>query len=189
MDFQTYRPLALRTAKLFPSSEENLTHAALGLITEIGEFTTEVKRIFAYGRPMTEEMRLHMVEEIGDAMWYLPLGLAAVNAGDAPSVDPAEMEALPINTLEGLSMSLHMLSATVSAHLFDPDRIDGELMGECLVAIAWIIDTAAPKLLGVTGDEIRAQNIAKLRLRYPDKYSDEAAEARADKGGADARSS
>jgi hypothetical protein len=53
---------------------------------------------------------------------------------------------------------------------------------------AELIDRMA-ELLGTTGDQVRAQNIAKLRQRFPDAYTDAAAEARADKGGADHLSS
>lgn len=59
-----------------------------------------------------------------------------------------------------------------------------EELGDAL----WYIALAA-RTLDVPLGEIARRNIDKLALRYPEKYSDAAAEARADKGGADARSS
>lgn len=114
MNFNEYQANAIRTAKMFDSIGANLVHAALGLATEAGEFTTEVKRIGIYNRPMTEEMQQHMAEELGDVLWYVALAC------------------------EHLHISMH---------------------------------------------QIARENIAKLQKRFPEKYSDQAAEQRADKGG------
>ncbi len=196
MNFNEYRPLALRTAKMFPTARENLRHAALGLLTEIGEFATEVKRIVVYGKPMTEEMRLHMIEEIGDAQWYVPLGLLA-NGDSRQSIAESQLAFLrsEINgaikgDLAEMTIYLGTLTAGVAASLatgsMDEDR---STICDLLLGIVYVIDAGIAPILGVHPDDIRAQNIAKLRLRFPDAYSDQAAEARADKGGLDARSS
>lgn len=120
MDFNQYQVLANRTAKPLPTLPENLAHAALGIATEGGEFTTEVKRAAIYSKPVTDEMRVHMAEELGDLMWYIAL---------------------------------------------------------------------AAEHLGIPMSAMARDNIEKLRKRFPDAYTDMAAEARADKGGLDARSS
>lgn len=117
MLFSQYAALAVRTEKVLPTMVERLVHASLGLATETGEVTTEVKRAAIYGKPVDTE---HVAEELGDLLWYIAL---AANA------------------------------------------------------------------IGADLDAIAAANIEKLRIRFPEKYSDEAAEARADKAGADARSS
>lgn len=46
----------------------------------------------------------------------------------------------------------------------------------------WYVAQACDHL-GVSMHQIAQQNISKLAARYPEKYSDAAAEARADKGG------
>lgn len=120
MELDAYQTLAHRTAKRFPTVEMNLAHAALGIATEGGEFTTEVKRAAIYGKPVDGAVREHMLEELGDLMWYVALAASSLDA----------------------SLS-----------------------------------------------HIAQRNIEKLRARFPAAYSDAAAEARADKGGADARSS
>lgn len=114
MNFLEYQAEALRTARSMPTQTLDLVHASIGLQTETGEFATEVKRMFAYNKPLTDEMHDHMVEELGDALWYFAI------AADA---------------------------------------------------------------LGVSMRAMAERNIAKLRLRYSEKYSDELAEARLDKGG------
>lgn len=115
-----YQRAACRTAPAGESTLEALNHCSLGLFSEGGEYTTEVKRAKIYGRAITPEMKAHMIEELGDALWYIAYAAAA-------------------------------------------------------------LDTKLSKLC--------QDNVDKLRKRFPDKFSQEAAEARADKGGADARSS
>ena len=120
MNFSEYQLAAARTAKMFESSQANLIHAALGIATEGGEFTTEVKRHAIYSKELSPAMRQHMLEELGDLMWYIALAVT---------------------------------------HL-----------GSDLGAVA-------------------AANIEKLKERFPEKYTDQAAEARADKSGLSARES
>ena len=49
--------------------------------------------------------------------------------------------------------------------------------------LMWYIAGPLCRALGCTLEEICAANIAKLQLRYPEKYSDNAALERADKNG------
>ena len=120
MNLDHYQELANRTAKVYETTSANLIHAALGIATEGGEFTTEVKRHAIYEKNLTPEMQAHMIEELGDLMWYIAL-------------------------------AAHHLETPLST--------------------------------------ICRGNINKLFKRYPEKYSDLAAEGRADKDGQDARSS
>ena len=111
MDLNKYQQLALRTAKTGDQTYD-LRHAALGLASEVGEFTTTVKRVAIYDVELTPTLKENIVEELGDVMWYI-----------------------------------------------------------CLAANA----------VGASLTEIAAGNIAKLALRYPERYTNEAAELRADK--------
>lgn len=118
MNLIDYQIAALRTEKPLATAALRSMHAALGLTTEVGEYTTEVKRAVIYEKPLDDARRAHMAEELGDIMWYMAI------AADA---------------------------------------------------------------LGLQLADICADNIAKLQARFPEAYSNEAAEARADKGGLDAR--
>lgn len=190
MNFQEYRRLALRTAKMFPTQRENLQHAVLGLTTEIGELATEVKRMTIYGKPMTEDMRLHMIEEIGDVQWYVPLGLLAMGLDALPEM-PLQMieEFSSIVTLADLTISLSAMAGGLAAVYMAPaDEIDYQDIGCVFTGIVALADKIALHL-STTGDMTREMNIGKLQVRFPQAYSDSAAEARADKGGADARNS
>lgn len=110
MKLNDYQSLAIRTAKP-GDTEQDLIHAALGLTGEAGEFADAVKKSVVYGRPLDTA---HLIEEIGDALWYVALACRALD-----------------------------------------------------------VDLAT----------VAEGNIAKLRVRYPERYTDDLAAARLDKAG------
>lgn len=187
MDFKSYQPLALRTAKMFNEPQRDLRHAALGLITEVGEYASEVKRIEVYGRTRTPEMVKHMCEELGDAMWYIPLALFALGVDTLPEC--TEDQFVFGDNVGEADLTLALSCFSKSAAIACLNRsIDGNtvwgIVNE-LAAFVWLIDHKIAPELGTTGDALRFDNIKKLQLRFPEAYTDYAAEARADKGGLD----
>ena len=194
MNLVDYHNAAIRTAKWFPSLQENLEHTALGLTTEIGEFATIVKRVSVYGKPMTPEMREHALEELGDVYWYLPLAcqamgttldaVVAANAGDFDEMPELSLKHSCI-TLAGVGGTVAAYSAALSVQ----GQIDEISKLRPIIALIVMCLNQCCRTLGADPAEVRAANIAKLRLRFPAAYTDEAAEARADKGGLDARNS
>lgn len=190
MNFQDYRPLALRTAKMFPTQRENLRHAVLGLTTETGELATEVKRMAVYGKPLTEDVRQNMIEEIGDVQWYVPLGMRALNLDALPEMPLSMVEELrEIVTLPDMTVALSAMAGGLAALYMAPDdEIDNVDAGCLFTGIIALADKIA-LTVNTTGDVTREMNIGKLQVRFPQAYSDSAAEARADKNGVDARNS
>lgn len=195
MNFSDYQALALRTEAPLPTKQARLEHALLGLITEGGEFSTPVKRIAIYGKSLDSldkdgiALRLHAAEEIGDALWYVAIASDALGRDLFASHDmltalPGDDDGPP--TLLQTSMAL----ASATGTLVDVVMLDeaDEHAFELLEGIMCILNCAAI-LISVPFEQIAADNIAKLQLRYPDKFTAEAAEARADKGGLDARNS
>jgi len=55
----------------------DLLHAAMGLVTESGEFMDMLKKHLFYGKPLDE---VNLLEEIGDASWYLAIALNALGS-------------------------------------------------------------------------------------------------------------
>lgn len=64
-----YSKLALRTVNDL-GREKNITHAVLGIADEAGEIVGQYKKYFAYGKTLDNT---NLVEEIGDACWFLNL--------------------------------------------------------------------------------------------------------------------
>ena len=49
---------------------ERLLTAAVGISAEGGEFTEIVKKIAFQGKELTDDVKLHMLKELGDVFWY-----------------------------------------------------------------------------------------------------------------------
>lgn len=47
-----------------------LNTAAIGLSGETGEFSDIVKKLFFQGKPITEDVKLHLFKELGDVIFY-----------------------------------------------------------------------------------------------------------------------
>jgi hypothetical protein len=204
MTIAHYHDNALRTAKMLPTLLANLQHAALGMMTEPGEYATELKRHAIYGKPLTEDMVKHMSEELGDSVWYIPLMLhhvgrrldQVVNDHILSDEWAADIRGTDI-TLAFATMQLAHATGSYALTLIeleealrtDPDALPDagrieDVAQRYVVAVAVICVH-----LGLSVRQVLQENIDKLRLRFPDAYTDHAAEARADKGGLDARSS
>ncbi len=197
-NFGAYMPLALRTEAPLPTMLDRLEHMHLGLTTEVGEFTTEVKRMAIYGKPLDEERRKHMGEELGDVLWYLPIGLDAL--GLTAGMEDLVSDPIGFTTTNACLASLSRrmtgivgeLGALVESYRANgADTVDegdyvwvARRIGAMLNLAGW-----AAEAIGTTLQELGDENIAKLQLSYPDKFTAEAAEARADKAGLDARNS
>lgn len=188
MDLHDYQRLALRTEKRLPTPLARLEHALLGLITEPGELATEIKRMAIYEKPLDEARRAHMAEEIGDSMWYLAIAADAIDV----QLDDFAIGATFIQRPA-------LLSFEIAKHVGDlADAVLDMQNGSNPHMCAHISVTVGDLLRNLNGvaraidiplGDICQANINKLRERFPDAYSNEAAEARADKNGADARNS
>jgi len=184
MNFAEYPALALRTEKPLPTQRERLRHAALGLITEIGEIATEIKRIAIYGKSLDAERRAHIAEEIGDTLWYMAIAADAIEWAEFATLPQLGHLPVDANMLTDMALMAATQVGQATLNLGNGLPISAEVLrglGQVLVDLAHVI--------GVPLEQIAADNIAKLRERFPDAYSNEAAEARADKGGLDARNS
>lgn len=73
-DMNNYQRAAMRTAKAGDPAF-NLTHAALGLTGEAGEFADAIKKTVIYNKVLDHE---NAMEEIGDILWYCALACEAL---------------------------------------------------------------------------------------------------------------
>lgn len=208
MKLDDYQALAIRTAKQLPTQLDDLAHAGIGFVTEIGEYASEVKRITIYGKPATDEMRVHMAEEIGDLLWYIALALnkLQITMSDAIRIRQSCIAHTfdQFQSAAGIyhGMTLGQLVRCMARdagqflNVLDTLTSEGRMPGtiernQLMTQSCWLLQwcAVAATKLEMTLADIASENIHKLRARYPDTYSDIAAEARADKGGADHRSS
>lgn len=85
-----------------------------------------------------------------------------------------------LHSAMGLCSEAGELMTPVKAAEFYGKRIDNEHIIEELGDLLWFLQLGCVSR-GVTLEECARRNLAKLAKRYPDKYSDFAAIARADK--------
>lgn len=101
MNFHEYQVAAMATCKPPKGGTDEskrifgLCHASLGLASETGEFTSEVKRIVINDKPVDEAMHKHLVEELGDILWYCA---RAAEALDVPLNRVAELNIAKLQT-------------------------------------------------------------------------------------------
>lgn len=69
MNFHTYLPTVLKRARQL-DHEQQVQHAKLGMVTEVGELADMVKRHVIYDKAIDH---INGLEEIGDFCWYLSL--------------------------------------------------------------------------------------------------------------------
>ncbi len=177
-----YMPLAQRTEKQLPLLAA-LRHSGLGMITEIGELADSIKKHVIYEKQLDCE---NVVEEVGDTFWYVAVALNNLEirinitsmpeyAGEMSRVDTLQHAALmasyeignAVNSIEWYARSgdLSMLTREMS-------EVTRRLT-QHLIVLCWAADVNVAECL--------TKNIAKLKARYPEKYSNEDALARADK--------
>lgn len=197
MNFAQYPALAARTEKELPTAFARLEHAALGVFTETGEIGTPIKRIAIYGKSLNDfekdgitTLRQSIAEEIGDTFWYLAIidNVYGFDIFSVADLSPGVNEPTTAQ-MASASRRLSMLSGRISefVELFHTDPPQALIGMHAQTLLRELIYLAY--LSGNDPVQIAADNIAKLQERYPEKYSDVAAEARADKGGLDARNS
>lgn len=161
MTLQEYQRLALRTESVRPFGRavqiSRLTHAALGIVTELGEWRDRRRGA-------------NEIEELGDLCWYLVLasdalgfrldygagwhsGLPLVRDLDVSTAYPhAEKLADEVKRAWFYRRALNVLEASRAVRSL----------------FVWVVANAEAR--GPVG-YVFARNIAKLRKRFPDGFS------------------
>lgn len=194
MNLETYYGEALRT-HVPRGLTFDLNHSVIGLVTEIGEVATVIKRNEIYGKPWDDEMRGHLAEELGDICWYIPCGLQALGHENPAQVFDWLMydQIIPLSQLDcvkAMAYAAGRLAKSCDTLKYKQGRII--LQRAALTDDYGAILGAVHRLCEIHMLDFSAileGNIAKLRKRYPEKFTAELAEARLDKGGASSRES
>lgn len=139
-----------------------LTHMSLGISNEIGE-------LFFATDP------LHVREEIGDLCWYCA-GVASVY-GLSFSEVWEHAEPLLEKTPEGpsvvasLAVEAAKIAEQVKKHVFYGKTANREIIIDAVIRVVWMAAYIC-KLSGVSFESVLSENIAKLRARFPDKFTE-----------------
>jgi NTP pyrophosphatase (non-canonical NTP hydrolase) len=71
-----------------------LLTSSIGIASEGGEFSEIVKKCAFQGKPLTDDVKFHIMRELGDIAWYW------INACRAMNVDPNDVIAENVKKLE-----------------------------------------------------------------------------------------
>jgi len=71
-----------------------LNTASTGLAGEGGEFSEIVKKLFWHGKPLTDELRAHMLKELGDIIFYWTMACQSLD------IDPNDVIIENVNKLQ-----------------------------------------------------------------------------------------
>jgi len=146
---------------------ERLLHAAMGLCTEVGEL-------------FEVESEQHLIEEVGDVYWYLAL------AHDALGLDFERYEIeIDLDTwnprgespIESLSIYTTDLLDMVKKQVFYGRTIDLQKAELTLFTLKAVLK-AALIMEDIDPKAVLQANINKLTTRYPEKFTEEAANNR-----------
>lgn len=167
MNLEEYQLECKRTCPDLGSYDKNIFHMQLGVNTEIGEFLDIVKKHIAYNKELD---KVHLQEEISDIMWYVANqatfeGVVLQNLEDFIfNLDLEKSKNTPIESSSYIMMNLatyyNETITTDSSNFYD------EIINILILA------SRALELDFYKGLE---NNIAKLKVRYPDKFTSEAA--------------
>lgn len=166
IDVGAYPALAMRTLKPRDFFGD-LEHAALGIVSEVGEINDQVKRHIIYGKPLD---KVNIAEEIGDVLWYVAL---LCTRADIPFIfinyDLVEkpLARCALRMAEYAGMIACEVEVTRSRGSFvKPLYATHDLLHE-LKSMA--------HLVGYSIEEVMYLNIAKLEKRYPKQFTEHAA--------------
>jgi hypothetical protein len=135
-----------------PFSEgERMRHSRMGIITELGELIDIYKKHIYYGKDISIE---HLIEEYGDACWYLGLGFNVCEIIAAnPDMEIIHAVSIPVI----LENAMHVVTDDTIAF---EDRL--MYVFRCMITCI--------KMQGLDYQEILDKNLVKLRKRYGDSF-------------------
>jgi hypothetical protein len=180
MDMTTFVTQAARTMPapgafhISDPKQLNLLHGAIGLCTEVGEIWECLQ-----SEPFD---RVNMGEEIGDALWYIgilcrELGIALP---DEPNLDDTPFDR-NTSTLEQVTGRLTSFSTDILDCTKKTGFYNSVLNVDKMVSHTQLTYTLLGQLcylLQLDINEIRFNNNAKLRVRFPTAFTEDLAQNR-----------
>lgn len=175
-----YQQLASRTCPDLGTPDLNYFHMQSGIITEMGEAIDPIKKHIAYGKPLDI---VNVGEEIADAIWYIAnrarLFLTEEQNSyvwgtnkefDKLSADfDKQKDLFPTNLVEVAGLFHGVIPETNITEVPTHSTIGSVGLPDVVILFK------AAQYLELDFWQILTNNIAKLQVRYPDKFTNEAA--------------
>jgi hypothetical protein len=175
---QEYQLLAARTLPDLGSLQKNILHMEAGATGEfLGEVVDILKKKVAYNKEID---KVHLAEELADTMWYIA-GAETIGSVDGSGLgDPQVLKAIEAQR-ESATLKIKQtivegetdLETATLAFILANKQVTDAKRGNFL-ALAGIC-VAICELLEIDFWQALTNNIAKLQVRYPEKFTTEAA--------------
>ena len=177
---EEYRLLAARTLPDLGSMSNNLLHMEAGIAGEfLGEAVDILKKTFAYKKPLD---KVHLGEELADTVWYC-VGVETINK--LPEMEMcfdeefiARIETIKNQTITYIKGSVRVRSSSIETEclgviLANKMAVDSTNRGGVLAIVG--ICMGICEVLEIDFWQALTNNISKLQVRYPEKFTEEAA--------------
>lgn len=177
---EEYRVLAARTLPDLGSLSNNLLHMEAGIAGEfLGETVDILKKTFAYKKPLD---KVHLGEELADTVWYC-VGAETINKLPEMYIcfNKEALEGIEIiknQTIIYIKESVETRDSSVETEclgliLANKSAVDSTNRGAVLAIIG--ICMGICEVLEIDFWQALTNNISKLQVRYPEKFTEEAA--------------
>ena len=177
---EEYRLLAARTLPDLGGRNNNLLHMEAGIAGEfLGETVDILKKTFAYKKPLD---KVHLGEELADTVWYCA-GVETINKlpGTVIVFDEeaiASVENIKNQTITYIKESVEIRSSSIETEclgiiLANKRAVDSTNRGAILAIIGLCMGIC--EVLNIDFWQALTNNISKLQVRYPEKFTGEAA--------------
>jgi len=158
---------------LVGTQKVRLLHSAIGMASEIGEYLDACSK--------TDDV--NVLEELGDMMWYWAIAIDTLGLNPARVAQMGRMMGAPLSQIprtaqevEGdLFEGIGDWCDVAKKHAFYGKALNLDTVTALLAIIYRAIDDLHVLRKVHSLEETLRRNILKLRLRYPEKYSDEQA--------------
>ena len=177
---EEYRLLAARTLPDLGGRNNNLLHMEAGIAGEfLGEAVDILKKTFAYKKPLD---KVHLGEELADTVWYCA-GVETINklpememCFDEESL--AIVENIKNQTITYIKGRVETRKSTIETEclgviLANKGAVDSTNRGAILAVVG--ICMGICEVLNIDFWQALTNNISKLQVRYPEKFTEEAA--------------
>ena len=177
---EEYRVLAARTLPDLGGRDNNLLHMEAGIAGEfLGETVDILKKTFAYKKPLD---KVHLGEELADTVWYCA-GAETINKlpGIVISFDEeaiASVENIKNQSITYVKEMVEIRKSSIETEclgviLANKMAVDSTNRGGVLAIVG--ICMGICEVLEIDFWQALTNNISKLQVRYPEKFTEEAA--------------
>lgn len=176
MKIEQYRQEVTRTLVALPTLEENLLHMAYGITTEIGELHDIYKKKLAYGKEID---LVNLKEELGDILWYVFNGFNFLEITEEEKYmlvngENNAIEFLKINNYFNTSVLLPHLVCQCNDIYKSTSVYDRFILIREYSSLYYDV-FALCNLYEFNIEDVFETNINKLKVRFPEKFTQEQA--------------